>query len=94
MSGPRWSRAFKMEPVLSVSSLNITTNNVLVVQLLSSVQLFLKSLSCVRIFATPWTVAYKAPLSVEFSRQEYWSGSPFPSPGHLPKPGIEPRSPA
>ena len=47
MSGPRWSPAFKMEAVLSVSSLNITTNNVLVVQLLSSVQLFLKSLSCV-----------------------------------------------
>ena len=43
---------------------------------------------------TPWTVADKAPLSVEFSRQEYWSGSPFPSPGDLPKPGIEPRSPA
>ena len=53
-----------------------------------------KSLSLVQLFATPWTVAYKAPLSMEFSRQEYWSGSPFPSPGDLPKPGIEPRSPA
>ena len=41
----------------------------------------------------PWTVAYKAPLSMEFSRQEYWSGLPFPSPGDLPDPGIEPRSP-
>ena len=41
---------------------------------------------------TPWTVAYKAPLSMEFSRQEYWSGLPFPSPGDLPHPGIEPRS--
>ena len=52
-----------------------------------------KSLSRVRLFATPWTVAYKAPLSMVFSRQEYWSGLPFPSPGDLPHPGIEPRSP-
>ena len=43
--------------------------------------------------ATPWTVAYQAPPSMEFSRQEYWSGLPFPSPGHLPDPGIEPGSP-
>ena len=42
----------------------------------------------------PWTVAYKAPLSMEFSRQEYWSGLPFPSPRDLPNPGIEPGSPA
>ena len=52
------------------------------------------SLSRARLFATPWTVAYKAPLSTEFSRQEYWSGLPFSSPGYLPDPGIEPRSPA
>ena len=44
--------------------------------------------------ATPWTVAHQAPPSMEFSRQEYWSGLPFPSPGDLPNPGIEPRSPA
>ena len=44
--------------------------------------------------ATPWTAAYQAPLSMEFSRQKYWSGLPFPSPGDLPNPGIEPRSPA
>ena len=44
--------------------------------------------------ATPWTVAHQAPLSVGFSRQEHWSGLPFPSPGDLPDPGIEPRSPA
>ena len=42
---------------------------------------------------TPWTVAYQAPLSIGFSRQEYWSGLPFPSSGDLPNPGIEPRSP-
>ena len=53
-----------------------------------------KSLSCVRLFATPWMVAYQAPLSMGFSRQEYWSGLPFPSPGDLLNPGIEPRSPA
>ena len=44
--------------------------------------------------ATPWTVAHQAPLSMGFSRQEYWSGLPFPSPGDLPNPGIKPRSPA
>ena len=53
-----------------------------------------KSLSGVRLFATPWTVANQAPPSMGFSRQEYWSGLPFPSPGDLPNPGIEPRSPA
>ena len=53
-----------------------------------------KSLSCVQLFVTPWTVAYQAPPSMGFSRQEYWSGFPFPSPGDLPNPGIEPRSPA
>ena len=53
-----------------------------------------KSLSRVRLFATPWTVAYQASPSMGFSRQEYWSGLPFPSPGDLPDPGIEPGSPA
>ena len=53
-----------------------------------------KSLSRVLLFATPWTVAYQAPWSMGFSRQEYWSGLLFPSPGDLPDPGIEPRSPA
>ena len=42
---------------------------------------------------TPWTGACQAPLSMEFSRQEYWNGLPFPSPEDLPNPGIEPRSP-
>ena len=53
----------------------------------------MKSLSCVRLFATLWTVAHQAPLSMEFSRQEYWSGLPCPSPGNLPDPGIKPISP-
>ena len=47
----------------------------------------------VQLFAIPWTIAHQAPLSVEFSRQGYWSELPFPSPGDLPDPGIEPRSP-
>ena len=54
----------------------------------------MKSLSRVSLFATPWTVAHQAPPSSEFSRQEYWSGLPFPSPADLPDPGIEPGSPA
>ena len=53
-----------------------------------------KLLSRVRLFVTPWTVAHQAPPSMGFSRQEYWSGLPFPSPGDLPDPGIEPGSPA
>ena len=56
----------------------------------SSVQL----LSRIQLFVTPWTVARQAPLFMEFSRQEYWSGLPFPSLGDLPDPGIERRSPA
>ena len=54
----------------------------------------MKSLNYVQLFATPWAVAYQAPLSMGFSRQEYWSGLSFPSPGDLPNPGIEPGSPA
>ena len=53
-----------------------------------------KSLSRVRLFATPWTAVSQAPLLVGFSRQEYWSGLPLPSPGDLPNSGIEPGSPA
>ena len=52
-----------------------------------------KLLSHVRLFATPWAVAHQAPLSMEFSRQEYWSGLPFPSPGDLPNPEIDLVSP-
>ena len=53
-----------------------------------------KSLSRVRLFATLWTITHQAPPSVGFSRQEYWSGLPLPSPGDLPDPRIEPGSPA
>ena len=54
----------------------------------------MKLLSRVRLFVTPWTVANQSPPSMGFSRQEYWSGLPFPSPGDLLDPGIEPGSPA
>ena len=60
-------------------------------------QLLLLLFSCSVIsdsFATPWTVAHQTPLSMGFPRQEYWSGLPWPPPGDLPNPGIEPASPA
>ena len=56
--------------------------------------LLLSHFSHVRLSATPWAIAHQIPLSMEFSRQEYWSGLPFSSPGNLPNPGIEPVSPA
>ena len=49
-----------------------------------------KSFSCDQLFVTPWTIAYQASPSMGFSKQEYWSGLPFPSPGDLPDAGIEP----
>ena len=59
-----------------------------------SLKVKVKSLSRVLLFATTWTVAHQAPPSTGFSRREYWSGLPFPSPGNLPNPGIQPKSPA
>ena len=60
--------------------------------------LFMPSCACsfsrVQLFVTPWIVAHRAPLSIGFPRQEHWSALTFPSPGHLPEPGIEPESPA
>ena len=52
----------------------------------------LNRFSLVQLFVSPWTVAHQAPLSTGFSRQEYWSGLPFPSPGDFLNPGIEPVS--
>ena len=57
------------------------------------VKVKVKSLTCVQHFATPWTVAHQAPQFMGFSKQEYWSGLPFPSPEDLPDPGIESGSP-
>ena len=70
---------------LCPNSFNITSHNSITVEV--------KLLSHVRLFGTPWTVAYQDPPSMGFSRQEYWSGLPFPSPRDLPNPGIEPGSP-
>ena len=56
------------------------------------VHVSIQSLSPVHLFVTPWTVAHEAPLPMRFLKQEYWSGLPFPPPGHLPDPGIEPAS--
>ena len=66
------------------------TKAFLVIKIVSEV----KSLDRVRLFVTPWTVAYQAPPSMGFSRQGYWSRLPFLSPGDLPDPGIESKSPA
>ena len=65
------------------------------VELLCAVaSMFVLVIQLFQLFSTPWTIAHQAPPSMGFSRQEYWSGLPFPSPGDLPEPGIEPRSPA
>ena len=58
------------------------------------VHVLLSRFSHLQLFATLWTAAHQAPLSLGFSRQEYWSGLPCPPPGDLPNPGIEPTSPA
>ena len=58
------------------------------------VRMCAQSLNCIQLFVTPRTVARQAPLCMKFSRREYWSGLPFPSPGDLPNSGIEPVSPA
>ena len=71
----------------NVLSLSITCNFPL-----KRIKVKVKSLSHVRLFATPWTVAYQAPQSMEFSRQEYWSGLPCPLPGDLLDLGIKPVS--
>ena len=79
-----------MGHLLLINSLPISFHSVISLFVL---KVKVKLLSRVRLFATPWTIAYQASLSMGFSRQEYQSGLPFPSPGDLPNPGIEPRSP-
>ena len=79
--------------LFSFSTLNVSFHSLLTCKV-SAEKVKVKSLSRVRIFATPWTVAHNAPLSMGFPRQEYWSGLPFPSLGNLPDPGMEPVSPA
>ena len=83
-----------LEPVLSNKRSHRQKKKKRILKLLDLWKVKVKSLTCVQLFEIPWTVAYQAPPSMEFSRQEYLSGLPFPSPEDLPDPGIEPRSPA
>ena len=78
-----------MSAMMTIQSLELSCFYFLSCQpglLLHTMKVKVKSLSCIRLFATPWTVAYQAPPSMEFSRQEYWTGLPFLSPGDLPDP--------
>ena len=70
-----------------------STTSDLMVNLIKFKESLVAQSSGVRLFATPWTVAYQAPQSMGFSRREYWGGLPFPSPEDLSDPGIEPGSP-
>ena len=79
----------------SLSQLYLLNFSMLFLPLLFPFLIFVKvwsAQSCLML-CNPWTAAHQAPLSMGFPRQEYWSGLPFPSPGYLPNPGIEPRSP-
>ena len=95
-SPPPHRRTFYTELTGRYLILNIYTFNIYIIYICiyTITHMKVKSLSRVRLFATPWTVAYQAPPSMGFSRQEYWSGSPLPSPGDLLDAGIEPMSPA
>ena len=89
--GVCFGNLYFIKDLSTLSIVNLFALNSLLYSLqFSSVQ----SLSCVLLFATPWMVAHQAPLLMGFSRQEYWSGLPFPTPGDLPNPVIKPASPA
>ena len=86
-----WDKSWMFFPLFPISSYLPLPSCIFGVKV--KVKVKVKSLSRVRLFVTPQTVACQAPPSMGFSRQEYWSGVPFPSPGDLCIPGIEPRSP-
>ena len=83
-----------MEIYTAVGEFGLDTGKNRHLALDDDVRVVCESLSCVQLLATPWTVARQAPLSVGFSRQEYWGGLPCPSLGDLPHPGTERRPPA
>ena len=86
----------KMPEVKILISKNTSSSKIIILLSFNSiicyVSIMLGPFSCVWLFATPWTVARQAPLSMGFSRQEYWSGLPFPTPGGLPHLRTEPAS--
>ena len=90
---PLPSPGYHPEPGIKPRSPALQADSLLSGPLGSPLYVKVKSFSHVRLFATPWTVARQAPPSMGFSRLEYWSGLPFPSPGYLPDPGIKPQSP-
>ena len=93
---PTSSHSSRLSQTLDLNSLNHTANSHgLSYFTYGNVYVLMNCylLSRLQLFATPWTITHQNPLSMEFSRQEYWSGLPFPSPGNLSDPGIEPRSP-
>ena len=79
---------------IQIAKMLIHFNEARTIYLCVCVCVWAQLLSRVWLFATQWTVAYQAPLSMGFPQQEYWSGFPFPSPGDLPDPGIKSESPA
>ena len=85
---------FKLQKIPKVTHNKKNANSYYEILILSYQFSSVQSLSRVQLFGTPWSVAYQAPLSMSFSRQEYWSGLLFPSPGDLPDPGIKRWSPA
>ena len=97
---PRVDSLMSIELVIPTNHLTLCHPLLLPPSIFPSIRVFsnehvrVKSLSRVWLFSTPWTVAYQARPPMGFSRQEYWNGLPFSSPGDLPDPGIEPRSPA
>ena len=87
-----WFDLLAVQATLTIILVSNLTYSAQLIPVLLKVKV--KSLSPVWLFVTPWTVTHQTPQSMEFSRQEYWSGLPLPSPGDLPNPGTEPGSPA
>ena len=91
-----WALSIFKKILLQFLSVNCIHNNSWIIKLYFNSRLEVKVLvtQSVWLFVTPWTITHQTPLSMVFSRQEYWRGLPFPSAGDLPDPGIEPRYPA
>ena len=92
--GHDWATNPHLRGRAGIPTPRLTDNKAAALSTMLSFFMLVSSLSRLWLFVTPWTAAHQAPLSLRFSRQGYWSGLPFPSPGDLPNPGIEPGSPA